>query len=236
MSGLAKFFQGRIDAEYVAGLWSHALLDELSWQGLRGRAPFQEYTGPSWSWAAYDGIAATDHREWTPVAVVQGWWAEPKDKCNPFGEVRPGAWVNIRGPVTKLQLSPRDDSEDDIRLRRTGVAPLPRFCTAYSEDDIGSRMRPDHAECRTSQDLQTWDLQVMILGGREFVDSERNSKDGDGARDEHGDRRPLDSFYGLVVRRTKLEQLERLGWMSLDETEAYSILEDKENWKTITLF
>lgn len=238
LSGLAKIFQSRIQAEYIAGLWSNAIMEGIAWQGLKGQAPSDEYTGPSWSWAGYDGIGAMNNsfdKGWKDVASIRGWHTEPRNKTNPHGEVKPGAWIRVHGPITELKLSSKDATEHEIRLQRANITPLPRFCTLYSEEEVGTRVKPDHAEANTSDSLQHWDLQVMILRGRETKDI------GNMDDTEHADKdnRPLEFFYGLVIRKVKEEQnadkFQRFGWMFVDKLEGYKIMEGERNWRTILL-
>lgn len=213
-------------------------MESIAWQGLGGQAPSDEYTGPSWSWAGYDGIAAmyaSFDKGWKDVASIRGWHTEPKNKTNPYGEVKPGASIRIHGPISELKLSSTEETEHEIRLRRAGHPLLPRFYTLYSEDEAGTWVAPDYAEARASDNLQHWNLQVMILRGKQ-------SKDGEQMDDtEHTDKdtRPLELFYGLVVRRVKqgqhAEKLERFGWMFIDKVEGYKIMEDERNWRTILL-
>lgn len=53
------------------------------------------------------------------------------------------------------------------------------------------------------------------------------------------DTRPLERFYGLVIRDYKQGEeagkVKRFGWMSLEKVEGYKITEDERNWRTITL-
>lgn len=100
MGELAKLFQGRLgNPEYVAGLWSTALIQGLAWQGLLVKANelFYRFTGPSWSWASYEGTAAygsSKTRDWEDIAKVRAWFTDAKEATNPFGEVK-SAWIQL---------------------------------------------------------------------------------------------------------------------------------------------
>lgn len=64
LSGLARVLGACIKGEYVAGLWSNALVEGLAWSRLGGYSnPMtivpRAYRAPSWSWASCDGIAAS---------------------------------------------------------------------------------------------------------------------------------------------------------------------------------
>lgn len=234
MSGLAKLFEERLgNPAYIAGLWSCAIIRGLAWQGLQGEAPFEEYTGPSWSWAAYDGIAANGHSEgWVDIAQVGGWSIELKEKSNPYGEVK-NAWIQIRGPMVALTPSKRCVVEYETRLQRAGIVPLPRFCTPYSKTEDGSRCSLDHAKVRRSEEWRDWDMQVILLRGSS------ESEDGN-VKEDHSS---IGFYFGLVVRALRSDQegdatMKRLGWMFLnadDLDDASRIVEDEGNWRTIKL-
>lgn len=227
VSGLARLFQSRIEAEYIAGLWSNAIIEDLAWTGVSSEAPYDEYTGPSWSWAGYNGVAVCrgaplpEGRSWRDVAAIQGWHAESKDESNPLGEVKPGAWIKIHGPTTELKLSSIATTKHDIQIRRAGLLSHPRFCTLYSEDEAGTVACLDYARVKPSDEIHNWDLQVILLGG-------------EGPRGS-----PLKYFHGLVIRRFKEEQIdekwERFGSTIIFGFEGNKIMEDGKNWKTITL-
>lgn len=120
------------------------MLKGIAWQGLGGKTPFNNYTGPSWSWARYNGISALgsfDHG-WRDVARIQGWSVVPKNESYPYGKVKEGAWIKV--PVARLRRSTVGTTEHEIRVRRTGSTPLPRFCTPYSKDGKGNRLTADY--------------------------------------------------------------------------------------------
>jgi hypothetical protein len=123
LSGLAWVLGARIKGEYVAGLWSNALIEGLAWSRLGGysnpmtTAP-RAYRAPSWSWASCDGIAASGARslnEWTDIATVLDYRVEPKS-ANPYGEVADG-WIRLRAPLLPVSLSETPE-EDEERLPR----------------------------------------------------------------------------------------------------------------------
>lgn len=90
-SGLARLFHRRLGGQYVAGLWSKALMEGLAWQGLDERAPTSKdhYIGPSWSWTSYAGIGASGLSPgWVDVADVLDWHVDLKHEANPFGELK----------------------------------------------------------------------------------------------------------------------------------------------------
>ncbi|ERF75018.1 hypothetical protein EPUS_09159 [Endocarpon pusillum Z07020] len=109
MSGLARIFESRVQASYVAGLWSNALIEGLAWQGVRSTkdpttSTSQAYIAPAWSWASYDGIAATGQgKEWKDIAKVLDYHIKLKTS-NPYGELEEG-WIMIRAPLVRVSLS-----------------------------------------------------------------------------------------------------------------------------------
>ncbi|CAG8951084.1 hypothetical protein HYFRA_00006482 [Hymenoscyphus fraxineus] len=113
LSGLAREFQSRTQATYVAGLWREDLLRGLLWSYLcRGRRAVK-YRAPSWSWAAMDVVCNAkvdlelkderleiyprsvknkqfDYREnWRKNAEVLNCTIESKDS-DPFGAITHG--------------------------------------------------------------------------------------------------------------------------------------------------
>lgn len=236
MSGLAKLFRERLEnPDYIAGLWSCAIIRGLSWQGLHGKAPYEEYTGPSWSWAGYDGIAANGHSPgWVDIAKVCEWSIQLKKNANPYGEVK-NAWITIRGPVVALRPSKLTVLEYETRLQRAEIVPLPRFCTPYSKTEEGSRCTVDYDKFRSSDELRDWDLWVVLLRGKHDTESQ------DGNVNE--DQSSIGFYFGLVVRASGSDQqgevtMTRVGWMFLDADkldDASRIVEDEENWRNIKL-
>ncbi|KAK8223351.1 heterokaryon incompatibility protein-domain-containing protein [Phyllosticta capitalensis] len=231
MSGLASLFKKRFQAEYIAGLWSHKLISGLAWQGLGGEKPSSpEYTGPSWSWASFDGIAAghvASRDYWIAVASVVEWHTELKERANPYGEVK-DAWIRIHAPMTELFLSNKETIDHEVRLRRVGYTPLPRFCTKYSDDEDGSMVRLNYEEDNMSKGWLEWEMHVLLL-----QEKPRRQKS-DNCGETSGDV----LCYGMVVRRIEVgqeSQFERVGWTFLGGNEAVGLRDEEQNWATIKL-
>lgn len=234
ISGLARLFHRRFGGQYVAGLWSKALMEGLAWQGLDERAPTSKdhYIGPSWSWTSYAGIGASGLSPgWVDVADILDWHVDLKHEANPFGELE-SAWVRIRGPVMQLRHSTLESNEHEASLGRAGIRPLPRVCTPYSESENGTIMKTDYDEVTTTSEWKDWPIEVLLLGGyKENRGQEPHSAEGDADK-------AMSSFYGLVIRRAgdeQTEKMQRIGWMFLDGKEGSKIREDEQNWKTVTL-
>lgn len=232
ISGLARLFHRRLGGQYVAGLWSRAMIEGLAWQGLGERAPASrdQYVGPSWSWTSYAGIGATGLSPgWVDVAHVLDWHVDLKHEANPFGELE-DAWVRIRGPAIQLRHSTLESNEHEASLGRAGIRPLPRVCTPHSESKNGTIMKTDYGDVTLNSEWKDWQIEVLILGGYKENRSQESHSEDDG--------QAMGSFYGLVVRSAgdeKAGKVQRIGWMFLDGEEGSKIREDEENWKTVTL-
>jgi hypothetical protein len=239
MSGLAKLFEQRLRAKYVAGLWSNDLIEGLAWQGLGSKRQFSElsdtYTGPSWSWANYDGIAVTGReRGFEDIAEIKDWSVEVKTDANPYGEVK-DAWILIRAPMTKLRPSSLEINDHEVRLGRAGLQPHPRMCTRYSEDENGTIVVLDHRETEKSGEWRLRDLELLLL--RAYPEKRIEGMDGKPNSSEQGDR--FSHFYCLVVQKVDgnqdTERRRRVGWMFVGEDEGAKVRVSEENWATITL-
>jgi hypothetical protein len=240
MSGLAKLFEQRLGAKYIVGLWSDDLIEGLAWQGLGSKRVFSElsseYTGPSWSWANYDGIAATgvSEKESRDIAEIKDWSVELKTDANPYGEVK-DAWIRIWAPMTKLSPSPLETNDHEIRLRRAGLNPHPRMCTRYSDDENGTIVTLDHRVTEKSDEWRQWDLELLILKG--YLNERKEGVDGKPSSSEESD--VFSHYYCLVVQKISdgegTERRRRIGWVFLDGDEAAKVREDNDNWTTVTL-
>lgn len=244
MSGLAKLFERALDAQYVAGLWSNNIIEGLSWQGLGRRQPTSttQYIGPSWSWASFDGIAALGSgKGWEDIAHVQDWHVELKSQANPYGELV-DAYVRVKGPLLRLIPSETETTEHEVRLRRAGLTPLPRFRTLYTtdEDDVVSL---DSEDAKESGEWRKWNLQVMILNGKlgmeetDLTGSDAESSGKDREQDKEK-ARSYGSCYGLVVDvcDTENTRAKRVGWMFLDGSNGLAgVIDNEKDWEMLTL-
>ncbi|KAH7233075.1 heterokaryon incompatibility protein-domain-containing protein [Fusarium tricinctum] len=165
ISGLAALFQEKMNAEesgnvvdnpggvqYVAGLWSNALIEGLEWTSFRSRAkettmpdefplPGEKgYIAPTWSWASFGGRSAHGNTSsgWADLAVPTGFNVILKSSQNPFGEVVNG-WISLRAPMIKTELSELPEPDED---KLSGFRRNMRLCTprgnpfgAYSSFD-----------------------------------------------------------------------------------------------------
>lgn len=107
MSGIARIYKDLFQADYVAGLWSTAILQGMAWESDGGQYdPIRKYSGPSWSWAGYNGTtwASSTREKWTWYATVQKWQVELKDEFNPYGQVTT-ARIQLHGPIVELNVT-----------------------------------------------------------------------------------------------------------------------------------
>jgi hypothetical protein len=175
ISGLATLFQEKMNAQesdnvadkpgivqYVAGLWSNALIEGLEWSSLRSRdkdtimpdqlpLPGEKgYIAPTWSPASYNGRSAHGNTAsgWVDIAVPTGFNVTLKNTQNPFGEVVNG-WISLRAPMIKMELSELPEPDED---KLSGFRRNMRLCTprgsrfgAYSSFD-GLRGHTDETQ------------------------------------------------------------------------------------------
>ncbi|GKU05145.1 hypothetical protein FLAG1_11738 [Fusarium langsethiae] len=136
ISGLATMFQSKLtdemvsisgsgNVQYVAGLWSNALVEGLGWSALGkkedkvlpDKKPLpgsEDYIAPTWSPASFDDVSAHGMTMpgWVDVATILDFSVTPKTMHNPFGEVIDG-WIRTRGPTIKLSLSELPDEDQE---------------------------------------------------------------------------------------------------------------------------
>jgi hypothetical protein len=240
LSGLARLFEQRSDAKYVAGLWSDDLIEGLAWQCIGSRSLLSDeestYMGPSWSWANYSGVAATGVRKrgFKDMAEIKDWHVEAKTDSNPYGEVK-DAWIKIRAPMTTLSPSPIEINDHEVRLNRAGRQPHPRMCTPYSMEKNGNIVCLDREEAEASGEWRQWELEALMLGGYPKNVKERLFGEiGDNEEDD-----AVEHPYCLVVRKVDDDQgiwrMKRVGWMMLDTEEAAKVRECEESWRTVVL-
>ncbi|KUJ12461.1 HET-domain-containing protein [Mollisia scopiformis] len=115
ISSIARKLVGNGD-DYIAGLWKENLAEQLTWHiDLDQPEMMPPNTGfPSWSWAA------VNRRTWIEVpheydegqititvrilemhATLQG--------ADPFGNIEPGAFLRLEGPLVKTTIRPYDN-------------------------------------------------------------------------------------------------------------------------------
>ena len=245
ISGLARLFETP-GSQYVAGLWSSSFIEGLTWQCLGHRAPVsaEEYTGPSWSWASYDGIAATGLQEgWKDIAQIENWQADLKNEENPYGEVE-NAWIRIHAPLVELRPSTTEVTDHEAKLIGADITPYPRLCNPYSKDEDGTLVSLDHRDVIEPGTWLEWHMSVLILGG--YDEDDETSQDADATKEgaemeKESEKKNDDTLkgpcYGLVLIPSgdKHGSMKRVGWMFLDGDEVAKIRENQQYWKTVTI-
>ncbi|RGP72642.1 heterokaryon incompatibility [Fusarium longipes] len=109
ISALARLYTYHLSAEYVAGMWSNYLRNDLLWVVADSDSEsrrYKEYTAPTWSWASMNsktlmrnhGISLTVEYPYE----VDGYKLEyiTDDK---MGAIRSG-WLRLRGQLRALKL------------------------------------------------------------------------------------------------------------------------------------
>ncbi|KAM0554826.1 hypothetical protein ACHAPJ_006559 [Fusarium lateritium] len=179
ISGLAELIQAKLsedlgsdrapnkaqNIEYVAGLWSNALIEGLGWVALlkspknivlpdKRPLPGEDgYIAPTWSPASFNGRSAYGMSQdyWIDLAVVKGFGVTPKNTQNPFGEVVDG-WISLRTPMIRMGLSgPPDPNEARLPDSFSKVI---RLCTPRG-DPFGTYALFDGIHEQT-EDTQSW--------------------------------------------------------------------------------
>ncbi|KAG8666783.1 hypothetical protein FPOAC2_11908 [Fusarium poae] len=197
ISGLATMFQSRLTEEmvsragsgnvqYVAGLWSNALIEGLEWTALGkdkdgitlpDKKPLpgaENYIAPTWSPASFDDVSAHGMTmpDWVDVATVTDFSVTPKTIHNPFGELIDG-WIRIRGPMIKLSLSdlPDEDQEKLGTWRRNM-----RLCTprgdAYGSYSSFDTFRGQNEETRAW--IKDNEIFALVLSVKKDEEGETN--------------------------------------------------------------
>ncbi len=251
MSGLARMFESRIQASYVAGLWSNALVEGLAWQGLLSTKDpatptSQAYIAPSWSWASFDGIAAAGTgKDWSDIATVLDYHVELKTS-NPYGELK-GGWIRIRAPLVPVSLS--DEPEEDenkvphkryVRLKRARGNPFGHYAVF---DNIES-----HNDETARGFIQNLKLSALVLRRHDPTDEQKGVKKEekeDGQEGEEGEEdkeagNNSDFFYmALIVVATSNDsgRMRRIGWTFLDPeiSEGRTVLDELSEFQTVVL-
>lgn len=227
LAGVVKFFAKIVGAEYVAGLWSNAILHGLAWETFRSTnypvRPMGVYTGPSWSWAGYSGPATVFYslRHHGRVAQALNWEANPVNLSNPFGEVS-DAWVRIRAPMTALK--PTRDIEDGSHSFEK-----PRFTTCYSGDEANYT---DVVLEYRENEWRRMDLSVLLL---EDTPEESEAKETKAVT-----RGRSMGYFGLVITPTQPDEKgtqtwERIGTARLTPEEAKMMTDDTSNRHIVML-
>jgi Heterokaryon incompatibility protein (HET) len=257
MSGLARMFEKRMQASYVAGLWSNALIEGLAWQGLQSTKDpatpaLQSYIAPSWSWASYSGVAATSiGQSWRDVAKVLDHHVELKTS-NPYGELKDG-WIMISAPLVPLSMSGEPEEDEakvphkrNIRLKTPRGSP---FGSYANFDNIDSR---DEGADDYVKSLELFALVLRRHEPDEGAEEKKEENDDtpedvigkDPESDKNSEADESSSFYiALIVVQvatssSESPRMQRLGWIFLDpeiSEDGRNVFEDPSTFQTVVL-
>ena len=115
LSAVASRFHSVFGGTYMAGIWKEELASELQWQSFpekpqRYNLPEPSFA-PTWSWASVVG-RKVHYYEWTEqrkplVELVDA--SVGLRTNNPFGPVKDGTWIKLRGKVFGATISLNQD-------------------------------------------------------------------------------------------------------------------------------
>lgn len=142
-------FQGRLDDQYVAGLWKGDLHLSLLWY-IQGEVSCpSEYRAPSWSWASVDGAVAypgfgpvPDRALDSNIAVFREAVAIPVVAGNPFGSIK-GGYLRVASLIRKVVIVAVPGPPTNWRWRFSTQRPKAGEQGATTTTDL--RLIPDPA-------------------------------------------------------------------------------------------
>ncbi|KAF5586880.1 het domain protein [Fusarium subglutinans] len=244
LSGIANLLGGLLKDEYVAGLWSSVMVQELAWHGLwrQNPQPINEYVGPSWSWASFQGTVVLNKKlNWRSIAIVEDWQIELTNPDDHYGQVK-SASVHMRGPLTQLTKSMIPGGDHAERLERAGVRPHPNFCTKYSGEVSDTRLVLDKQDLNSSDQWQGMDIKMLLLGGygqaSPVPPCEAERKEAESKQDKSDGNFKFKEGFGLVVTLINVNgviYMKRIGWTPLHSNLVEKLKETTEDWDTITI-
>ncbi|KAI1866059.1 uncharacterized protein JN550_008037 [Neoarthrinium moseri] len=159
ISALAREFASILGDRYICGLWKSDLPFGLMWLPRKLHYSVSGGTsGPSWSWASYDGETrwwVRKHQGWRPDQdfEILGSVIELTSPGNPFGKVK-AAELHVRGlllpPIQYIEIDPNEfDGRDAGEALQTFVS------FDYNDDP---RVQPDSG----------FSLSFLVVGNREW--------------------------------------------------------------------
>jgi hypothetical protein len=255
VSGLARLFESRMQASYVAGLWSDALVEGLVWKAAprimdSEALASQTYIAPSWSWASCNGfvwqeVIATLHN-WREIARVLEYHIELKTQ-NPYGELK-GGWIRIEAPL--IPLSPNEPNKDEdkvlsqpyLRMKTAGGAPYGHL-TFWDSIYVGDDTERDQRAFVNS--LDHFALVVARFGETNREAGQQKGKDEEAEEEEAEDEDRNDvvefdvCYWALLVVPTSSDsgQMRRVGMIHIDAriSKDRKLFEDRSEFKTVVL-
>ncbi|KAJ5011182.1 hypothetical protein K4K57_006114 [Colletotrichum sp. SAR 10_99] len=116
ISGIAREFAALLEDQYICGLWRSDLARGLMWFPtlMESDAVLGYKSGPSWSWASFEGRASwmqQRHTHWRQNQdfEVLGDDIQPVSEVEPFGEVKV-AELHLRGLIKSIPIPSADEN------------------------------------------------------------------------------------------------------------------------------
>lgn len=154
ISGLAHQFRernGRPGTQYLAGIWSHSLIEDLQWIVISSDPPkLGQYVAPSWSWISAGSACRYEERDSIITSSLQPEILEmsctPRTS-DPCGEVEAGHLV-LRGVVFEALvecnfITPVSVGPDHRNQGRISAKPGHPWFTSPDTDIAYLRFLPD---------------------------------------------------------------------------------------------
>lgn len=114
ISGLAREIAYLRDADYLAGLWTDSLVQDMMWHTKAGKRP-QSYRAPSWSWVSIDGTLDREYvLPWPTwawqllIEVVEAQTTPVAD--DPYAQVKDG-YIRLRGFLRKARWAADENNK-----------------------------------------------------------------------------------------------------------------------------
>jgi hypothetical protein len=110
LSGVAESLLRLGDYDYLAGLWSHTLVEDLCWFRCSPETKQQGSTwrAPSWSWAAKDGRVIFSDAKDVSYTIID--YKVLPDGPSLTGKVRSG-WIRLNASMMKVSVKLRRQAE-----------------------------------------------------------------------------------------------------------------------------
>lgn len=110
-SGIADYFNAKLNCEYLAGLWRNHILRGLQWVVTDGNKACRSlpYQAPTWSWASLSSVSAKDEKHYGVRVTYQRTKDIQQDhnlailsayvqllSNNPYGSIAEGAFIELK--------------------------------------------------------------------------------------------------------------------------------------------
>ncbi|KAF0316622.1 heterokaryon incompatibility protein [Colletotrichum asianum] len=182
-SGIAEAMEHRLGDRYLAGLWQDNLLIELLWSTMHAEKHRPTpCMAPTWSWLSTNSVILTKTQIGPQsvrrqLATVTGTGVDLVDPSYPYGNIHPGAILQLRGRLKPAEWDQVDDyaAKDFRRYQVT--------CDGFHETRsslLTPRTRPtSHLRIKVDErpgldltHLKISLLPIIVFAGRE-ADSDR---------------------------------------------------------------